>query len=1494
MTRTRAAALALVNWKGVFYERYLLDRHVTALEGANGAGKTTVMIAAYVVLLPDLSRLRFTNLGESAGSSSDKGIWGRLGEAERPSYAALDLVLANGERLIMGVHLERKSEPALEVTPFIVTEIGADYRLQDLLLSSDGEFDQVPVLKELRANAKSSGARLEVFASTKDYFSALFERGVTALRLGSDEDRNKLNEMLRTSMTGGISRALTTELRSFLLKEETGLSDTLSRMRENLDACRRTRIEVSEARRLEHEIHGVYEAGQSMFRAALHATRLAHEESCARVATLREEYERALGEAREIEANAAGLLARNEAIGARTGSLEAAVREARAHIEQLERAQLTAARIAQLEAELGRADLQSQAASGLQKAAIERRRGCRTRLEQTRGDYDRAARGVADLQAGLEEMHRRAHTRRSAHAKLAQLRALLEKPALGAAELPSLREHAAARLAELDRERARLDREAKAAEAVRADHQRAKAALAELGADTTLPNLYELGRQELSRLTEQQARLEHATELAAELERAERLAPRQAFVRERALAAGIDLDTLPVAPVVERRLRELEGAARETEDGARAAQSSADSQARAATLAAARLRELELVTARWQSFHSKLQKLERAYGSACDSEGALEALRERLRREREQLRVASASRVEQRDALLRELSSLEIGTRALHPDLLRLSDELDAELLVERFEDIDPADAARVEAELGPFVQALVVSDPEAAARAVAGRARELPSVWLVERTWDRGSAPVEVETLGDGGDVIVSEPQGVRVTRLSKQPALGRAARQRRIEELTRDTKHRELELERLAAQSGQIDGALLEVERTWSDRSLFEQTDPSADREAVQTELEHSVLAEREQRERALALTGESQGARAHAETLRSLLAEAYLLDAPDYAARHAELVQRQKQLEAARVTLAQVETPRRILSQLLESLRNAVPGAGAEQALELAQTPLELERDRWFSAQQQLSELTTLEHALFEADVETTASEQTALLPSLDDQLAELGRAVEAADAALAEAETEWEQKTLSFQEAEAARIAILAQRDRSAQELAALAVQDPSEAAQQRAVQALAEAERELHAIAREQRSAESGVAVEKERAVHKRSTLSEIERRLRAEEERALPARVEWEGLCEAARRERVLQTAFAEPRAAHGEPSSVEARAEGQSRLDVLCDRLRAARADDVVHAIHDSKDASGDKYLAAWLRARDWLKRRLPAQVAEEAEPLEALDRLRSHLANLEQRLTRQESDLRGTSEDVARSIDVQVRRARTQVRRLNQHLTEVSFGSIRGIRVQMGRIERMDQVLNAFREGTAQELLFNAALPIEEALDEIFRRYGGGKSGGQRLLDYREYIELRVEVQRQASSEWELANPSRLSTGEAIGVGAALMMVVLTEWERDAKFLRPKAVGGSLRFLFLDEANRLSQDNLGVLFELCQNLELQLLIAAPEVARATGNTTYRLVRVLGDDGREAVLVSGRRTLPPDTSSVDEPVPPPEAAVPEERGEAQGQLFNV
>ena len=372
---------------------------------------------------------------------------------------------------------------------------------------------------------------------------------------------------------------------------------------------------------------------------------------------------------------------------------------------------------------------------------------------------------------------------------------------------------------------------------------------------------------------------------------------------------------------------------------------------------------------------------------------------------------------------------------------------------------------------------------------------------------------------------------------------------------------------------------------------------------------------------------------------------------------------------------------------------------------------------------------------------------------------------------------------------------------------------------------------------------------------------------EAEEKVAIERREAEPALDRWERL-RAAVAERnllasVLSSGTSDVSGIRGHVNLVQ---EARKQRAVLVERLRVAHgAQDLLAKV--DKDAAGadigfaDVYLELWLAVRDWLRRRLPAQVAEVDDPREALLRLRDQLTGLEERLARQEDDLRGASEDVARGIDVQIRKARGQVSRLNQNLGGVSFGSIDGIRVKVQSVERMEQVLRALREGAVQGLLFQENLPIEEAMDEIFRRYGGGRSGGQRLLDYREYVHLQVEVRRTAGSDWEVANPTRLSTGEAIGVGAALMMVVLTEWERDANLLRGKRAHGSLRFLFLDEANRLSHDNLGVLFDLCQTLDLQLLIAAPEVARAEGNTTYRLVRRVDADGREEVLVSGRRT---------------------------------
>ncbi len=66
--------------------------------------------------------------------------------------------------------------------------------------------------------------------------------------------------------------------------------------------------------------------------------------------------------------------------------------------------------------------------------------------------------------------------------------------------------------------------------------------------------------------------------------------------------------------------------------------------------------------------------------------------------------------------------------------------------------------------------------------------------------------------------------------------------------------------------------------------------------------------------------------------------------------------------------------------------------------------------------------------------------------------------------------------------------------------------------------------------------------------------------------------------------------------------------------------------------------------------------------------------------------------------------------------------------------------------------------------------------------------------------------------------------------------------------------------RLLFLDEAARLDARSIATLFELCERLEMQLIIAAPEKYQpGKKGTTYKLVRKVFNN-HEHVHVVGLR----------------------------------
>ena len=1343
MSRARIAALALVNWKGVFYERYLLDRHVTALEGANGAGKTTVMIAAYVVLLPDMSKLRFTNLGESGAIGGDRGIWGRLGEPGRPSYAVLDLEVDGGERLLAGVRLVRATEPTVEPTAFVATGLAPEVRLSDVLLVRRLDGDHVPELDEVTAAVARVGGKLEVFRKIKEYFAALFERGITPMRLGTDEERGKLNEMLRTSMTGGISRALTSELRGFLLKEETGLGETLSRMRANLEACRRTRAEVAESRQLEREITAIYEAGAEMFAAAVHAARLAAAEAQHKVAVAQPAVDAAVRAQRDRQAEIAQLEERERELEARRAAARADLARATAERDRRIAVDLVVFRIAELDRELGvLAEAAQRARAGQARAAAERTAAKHGRIA-AREAYDRASLGLAHLQEGLDELVRRAHGHRQLERRLAEAKVLLDRPALTA-------ETCAATLAELDDQRARgegecarIDREVRDLEARREEYARARAALEAIDpAAAALPPdaLHGHARTLLARLAEREGLLGRAHELERDQRDAERLAVRQKAARVLAAELGIagssaaapEVAGAPAgnAPeavlggaVVARELDEIERVVRDAEDAARH-DPAADPRPALDDLRG-RLAALDDRLAAWHHANAAAHRLA-GFAALPSSRDGVIALRDRVIEEQHALAARRAELEAAREATRLRAIALERSGTALDPDVVRLRDELGGELLAERFEDLDVAAASWAEARLGPLVTALIVDDPMAAARAIRGSARTIPTVWLVA-----AGAALDVEPGPDSDapqdvDAICREPFGVRVTRRADPPSLGRRARERHVAELHAAIARDGDALDDLTARGALLAGWRRDADQLAAHVEAWLAGDPTAARATLESELATLELAAHAHDERVRAAHARATEARRRREGLRRLLGDAALIDAPDHAARARELANARAELTATRAELDRVASDRKLLGEHVDLLRRPPLDDDRRAAYTARAAELAALLDRLFLARGALEDVLAHRHAAAWGDAEHALAAQSGLAPALERQHVDARAAVAAAEAAEAAADAAWEAATTAAQEAEAHKAAAVAHRDRAAGELVALGgpaastpapAPEPGGAAGELAAhgapvaaagheELVAAAIAYVNGIEAELRALVTAAALAAERRDQAARAADEAGARLAAETRSAGPAAAAWAELRERAETAGLLSSALAGLLPA--DRTSIQLTADAWSKREVLLDRVARARGGSELADAVRALPLDGPAYLAAWQLTREWLRHRVPAQVVEVDEPLVALERLRSHLDVLEGRLARQENDLRGASEDVARGIDIQLRRAGGQVRRLNQQLDGIHFGSVQGIRVELRRIDRMEQILRALRLGEAQELLFQSSIPI------------------------------------------------------------------------------------------------------------------------------------------------------------------------------------------
>ncbi len=319
-----------------------------------------------------------------------------------------------------------------------------------------------------------------------------------------------------------------------------------------------------------------------------------------------------------------------------------------------------------------------------------------------------------------------------------------------------------------------------------------------------------------------------------------------------------------------------------------------------------------------------------------------------------------------------------------------------------------------------------------------------------------------------------------------------------------------------------------------------------------------------------------------------------------------------------------------------------------------------------------------------------------------------------------------------------------------------------------------------------------------------------------------------------------------------------------------RSMSDKALGALRTAVADneylrDALRVSEDSRKP--ENKVRFFIAVYQHLRERIRQDIIKTDDPIDAIEQMEIELSRLTDELTNREHKLAISSESVANIMRKTIQREQNRIRMLNQGLQNIAFGQVKSVRLVVNIRDTHAMLLDALsgNQEDYQDLFTDNRITFSEAIAKLYQRLNPHIDMGQRtaqtigeeLLDYRNYLDLEVEVYRGADG-WLRAESGALSTGEAIGTGMSILLMVVQSWEEESRRIRGKDIV-PCRLLFLDEAARLDAKSISTLFELCNRLDMQLLIAAPENISPEKGTTYKLVRKISGN-QEHVHVVGLR----------------------------------
>ncbi len=1463
--RGKYQSLTMVNWNGFFARTFDIDGLVTTLSGGNGAGKSTTMAAFITALIPDQTLLHFRNTTEagSSQSSRDKGLYGKLQPGA--CYAALDVVNSRNQRLLFAVKLQQVAgrDKKVDIKPFVIQGLPSHVKPTDILVESvsatQARVRQINEVKE--SIAEFEGVQFKAFSSIVDYHAQMFEFGVIPKKLRNSGDRSKFYRLIEASLYGGISSAITRSLRDYLLPQNGGVKkafqDMESALRENrmtLEAIKTTQADRDLFKHLITEstnyVAADYMRHANERRKKLEQTLSLRSELFVSRETLIEQNNLLNRVQEELE-----LLIESES------SLEQDYQAASDHLQLVQNALRQQEKIERYQEDLEELSERLEEQMMVVEEAQERVMMAEEQATVAEEEVDSLKTQLADYQQALDVQQTRALQYQQAVQALEKAKQLLGDDSLTAESAQALVSELKSKESEstnaLLSVKHKLDMSSAAAEQFetalklvqsivgqveRKDaSEHAKTAIAKARESQQIAQNEQQWRAQHRDLERSLNQQRQARELVAEYKKQYHveLTDEVTFEQERERHAT-QIESLEIA---QEEVRDQRGEQRRLEQNA-----------------VAEISKLEAIAPAWIAANDALEKLREQSGEELeDRHAVMNHMQVVLEQERE-LSLAKDKLAERRSQLDSEIERLASPGGSNDPRLKGLADTLGGVLLSEIYDDITIDDAPYFSAMYGPARHAIVVSDLSGIEEKLVELDDCPEDLYIIEGDIDAfDDSSFDAEEL-EGAVCVRMNDRQMRYSRLPEIPLFGRAAREQRLE-LLRNEREEVVEKHAKAAFDSQ------KMQRLYQAFNLFVSNHIQVAFDADPEQALATIRDKRNQIARVLAdLDAKEQQQRSQLQTSKQALSSLDKLASHMVLVEDESLQARFDELEEKIAHLAEAKNFLNNHAKAVTQLENIASALDADpEQFDALEAEYKAADERLQDLKKQifaLSDLVERRHYFAYSDSVDLLNKSSELSEQLKAKLVQAEQMRTRSREELKQSQGQMNQYNQVLASLKSSHQAKLETVQEFKQELQEFGV-NADEGAEERAMRRRDELHERLHTSRSRKSEYERTITSTELEMKGLAKRLKKVQKEYVELRTFVVAAKAGWCSVLRLARENDVERRLHKRELAYM---SADELRSMSDKSLGAL--RLAVANNDDLRDALRLSEDnARPERKVLFYIAVYQHLRERIRQDIIRTDDPVEAIEEMEVELARLTEELTQRENRLAISSESVASIIKKTIQREQNRIRMLNQGLSNISFGQVKGVRLNVKIRESHEVLLNglATQQEQHKDLFESTRFTFSEAMAKLFQRVNPHIDMGQRspqvlgeeLLDYRNYLELSVEVNR-GTDGWLQAESGALSTGEAIGTGQSILLMVVQSWEEESRRLRSKDIV-PCRLLFLDEAARLDAKSIATLFELCDRLDMQLLIAAPENISPEKGTTYKLVRKVFKD-HEHVHVVGLR----------------------------------